>query len=93
MMPTDHQQKAELDERKEMCAARDARRLVCDARWDSGGVRAKALASWANCNGDDDEAQRMADVSSAQSVNETLAGGLYSANIAQSRNGPSSADE
>ena len=50
MMPTDHQQKAELDERKEMCAARDARRLVCDARWDSGGVRAKALASWANCN-------------------------------------------
>ena len=56
-------------------------------------MRAKALAFWVNCNGDDDEGQRMADVSSAQSVNETLAGGLYSANIAQSRNGPSSADE
>ena len=51
-------------------------------RWDSGGVRAKVLASWANCDGDDDE---MADVSSAQSVNETLAGELYSANTARHR--------
>ena len=48
-------------------------------------MRAKALAFWANCNGDDDEGQRMADVSSAQSVNETLAGELYSANTARHR--------
>ena len=34
---------------------------------------------------DDGEGQRMADVSIAQSVNETLAGGLYSANTAYNR--------